>query len=65
MAKKRINLKQRLDELRNEPAAPVSVSLVLEAGLVQQLKSLAADQQQSLEIYVAAVLSKHCQDVEG
>ncbi len=65
MVKKRVDLKKRLDALRDEPAAPVAVSLLLDASLVQQLKSLAAYQRQPLEVYIADVLQKHSLDMEG
>ena len=64
MAKKLVDLKQRLDALRDEPAAPVAVNLLLDASLVQQLKSLAAHQRQPVEMYIADVLRKHSLDVE-
>lgn len=61
MAKK-VDLKKRLDALRDEPAAPVDLQLHLDASLVQSLRSLAAHQRQSLEIYITYLLQKHVLD---
>lgn len=57
--KKSANLKKRLDGLRDEPDPPVEMTLSLDADLYRTLKHLAAQEELSIEVYIASVLSKH------
>lgn len=65
MAKKRIDLKKRLDALRDAPEAPVDIHLRLDVDLVQTLRRLADAQGVSLEHYVETVLRRHSWEGEG
>lgn len=56
---KKPNLKQRLDEIRQEPAPPVDVTLTLDADLYQALKALARRHRQPLEAYLIRILQRH------
>ena len=59
MVKKPRNLKKRLNELRQEPAAPVDVTLTLDAELYQALKALARQHRQPLEPYLLHILERY------
>ena len=61
MAKKP-NLKKRLDELRQEPAVPVDVTLTLDAELYDALRALARQHRQPLEDYLLRLLRRHVQE---
>jgi len=57
--KKAVNLKQRLDELRGESAAPVMLTLHLDADLYRAVQTRARRAQVSPETYIAQVLTHH------
>ena len=63
MVKKPDNLKKRLNELRQEPAPPVDVTLTLDAELYEALKALARQHRQPLETYLVRVLHLHVEEV--
>lgn len=65
MAKKRVDLKKRLDELRNVPQPPVDLHLRLESDLVRSLRALADDAGQPVEHYIEVVLRKHILHGDG
>ncbi len=62
MPRKKPDLKQRLDDLRQEPAPPVELTLSLDAELYQTLKALARQHRQPLETYLLRVLRQHAED---
>jgi hypothetical protein len=53
------NLKQRLAEIRQEPAPPLDLTLRLDAALYQALKALARKRRQPLESYLIHILEQH------
>ena len=59
---KKPNLKKRLNELRQEPAPPVDVTLTLDAELYQALKALARQHRQPLEAYLVRLLERHADE---
>ena len=59
---KKPNLKKRLNELRQEPAPPVDVTLTLDAALHQALKALARQHRQPLETYLVHLLERHADE---
>ena len=61
---KKPNLKKRLNELRQEPAPPVDVTLTLDAELYQALKALARQHRQPLEAYLIRILERHTAGTE-
>lgn len=65
MARKRVDLKKRLDTLRNVPQPPVPVLLQLDASLLKSLTKLASEQEQSVERYVEQLLQKHVKNRDG
>ena len=65
MARKRVDLKKRLDTLRNVPQPPVPVLLHLDTGLLKSLTKLAAEQEQPVERYVEQLLQKHVNSRDG
>ncbi len=62
MAKKRVDLKQRLDDLRHDPEPPVAVMLQLDADLYRLLIALAAGEQLSLDAYLVNTLQHHAEN---
>ena len=61
MAKKRVDLKKRLDDLRGQPEPPVDVSMQLDTNLYRLLTTLAATEQLTLEAYLVNVLNRHAE----
>lgn len=59
MPRKRPDLKKRLDEIRQEPAPPVDVTLTLDAELYRALKVMARQRRQPLEVYLIHILKQH------
>jgi len=56
---KKPNLKQRLDEIRQEPAPPVDLTLRLDAELYQALKVLARRRREPVDTYALRILQHH------
>lgn len=59
MPRKRPDLKKRLDEIRQEPAPPVNITLQLDSELYQALKILARKHRLPLEPYLIRILEQH------
>lgn len=64
MPRKRPDLKKRLDEIRQEPATPVDVTLTLDVELYQALKIRARRRRQPLEAYLIRILEQHTAGTE-
>lgn len=61
--KKAINLKKRLDDLRDEPEMAVEVMLNLDAELCRMLKKLADGERLSLEAYIEQVVKRNAETI--
>ena len=62
MPRKRPDLKKRLDELREEPAPQVELTLLLDADTVNALKQQARRKHLSIEDYISNLLAKSLED---
>ena len=64
MPRKRPDLKKRLNELRDEPAPPVGITLELDAELYAALKTLARKHRQKIDVYLLRILQQHAAGAE-
>ena len=65
MPRKRPDLKKRLNELRDEPAPPVELTLLLDADVLKALKQRARRKRQSVEDYISDLLAKQQDEGAG
>lgn len=59
MARRKVNLKKRLGELRNEPEPAITISITLDAATFKELSIQAEQHRLSLELYIQQVLQRH------